>query len=504
MRNESIGEAPLYKNILRLVRLPWEHLVPLIYFAAMFLYYPYHSVFENDPDEGINLIKALMFNRGYPLYRSIWSDQPPIFTYFLAWAFKLFGHDVNVGRALILAFSALLVWGMVVYLRRVWGGWQALIAVVLVVLLPYFPMLSTAILIGLPAISLAVLSLAAMVIWHQSGRRFWLVCSAVACSLSIYIKLFTVILAPILVAGLLIEAYVAYRQHPGSWKPWLPVVIWAGIFGGLAIGFGFLLVGVGNFEQLILPHLTSGDKLLFGQVISSLSIDSYLSESRPLLWLTLVGVLMALWQRRWLVFYPASWMVAAYLLLKWNTPVWYHHQLLITVPAVMVASGAAGEVLGLPLKFLRQRHFSLLGFGLWLPAIILTVMILSSRLPVVIPEFTRSPYFIMQADYDPPKELRIVREIDRRSSQGDWMVTDLPMYAFRTGLSVPPELAVFSNKRRYAGGLSEPYLLEIINRYNPKFILWGRFHFPELNATLSERYRQVYAFRGKVLYQRND
>ncbi len=359
MQSESMQETSPYQTFQRLVSLPWEHLVPLVYFAAMFLYYPYRLVFESDTDEGINLIKALLLNRGYPLYQSIWSDQPPLFTYLLAGTFRLFGQEVNVGRTLVLAFSALLVWGMVVYLRRVWGGWHALIAVVLLVLLPYFPMLSTSILIGLPAISLAALALAALALWHRSGNHFWLVCSAIVLALSVTIKLFTVVLAPILGAGLLIEAVVAYRRGPRTWKPWLPALIWGGVCGGIVIGLGLLLVGVGNIGQLILPHLTSEDMLLFGQRISALSIKSYLVESRWLFVLALVGALMALWQRRWLAFYPLGWMVAAYLLIKWNYPVWYHHQLLITVPAVMVAAGAAGEVLALPLKFLQPAAFFL-------------------------------------------------------------------------------------------------------------------------------------------------
>jgi hypothetical protein len=84
------------------------------------------------------------------------------------------------------------------------------------------------------------------------------------------------------------------------------------------------------------------------------------------------------------------------------------------------------------------------------------------------------------------------------------MVTDLPIYAFRAGLPVPPELAVFSTKRVAAGDLNERYLLEIIDRYNPKLILWGRFDLLELRVELASRYRQEYAFRGKVLYVRID
>ena len=504
VRHEGLAETPPSSNIARLSGLPWEHLVPLIYFVVMFLYYPYRNIFEGDTDEGINLIKAFLVGGGFPLYQSVWSDQPPLFTHLLAWTHSLFGYDVNVGRTLVLVFSALLVWGLAIIMRRVWGGWHALMAVLLVVLLPFFPKLSTTILIGLPAISLVVLSLAAVTLWHQGRNRFWLVSSAVACSLSLLIKLFTGLLAPFLVAGLLLDGYTAYRHRPGASKPWLPALIWFTTFSALTIGLSLLLIRPEQLEQLLASHLSSQNLQAFQANIPSFSIESYLSESWPVLVLALVGVVSAVWQRRWLAFYPLTWLIAAYLLLKWASPVWYHHQLLITVPAVMLAAGAAGELVRLPLDYIRQRRFSWTGAGIWLAALILTGMTLAQRLPVVVPEFTRAPYFSPQAQMGPPKELRIVREIDRYASDTRWMVTDLPMYAFRAGLPVPPELAVFSTKRVMSGDLNEAYILEIIDRYNPRVILWGRFEFPELRARLVSRYQQVYAFRGKVLFARID
>ncbi len=502
MRLESIAISP--RN--RLASFPWEHLAPLVYLAVMLLFYPYRNIFEGDTDEGINLMKAFLVERGFPLYRAIWSDQPPLFTQLLAGSFKLFGLDVNVGRTLVLVFSALLVWGLVVYVKQVWGGWPALTALVLVVLLPFFPQLSTLTLIGLPAISLAVLSLAAIVLWHKNQAWFWLAVSAVLCSLSILIKLFTGVLAPIILVGLVLEGLASTRKAAKGLKLWLPALVWGAIFGLLSLGLTLLMVGPGNLQQLLAPHLSSQNMQAFQANIPSFSIESYLIASWPLLLLALIGVIFALRQRRWLAMYPLAWMLAAYLLLKWNSPVWYHHQLLVTMPAVMLAAGAVGELGHLPFAIRQSSggRFSWASFALWLPALILTGVLLAQRLPVVVPEFTRTPTFILQAELDPPKELRIVREIERRANETDWMVTDLPIYAFRAGIPVPPELAVFSSKRVAAGDINESSLLAIIDRYNPRLILWGRFDFPELRAQLAERYRQVYALHGNVLYVRND
>ena len=67
--------------------------------------------FELNPDEGGNLMKALLVGRGHPLYLETWSDQPPLFTHALVLLFKLTGPSVESGRLLVVLSSGLLLWG---------------------------------------------------------------------------------------------------------------------------------------------------------------------------------------------------------------------------------------------------------------------------------------------------------------------------------------------------------------------------------------------------------
>ena len=69
------------------------------------------DVYEFDPDEGNNLIKALLLDRGYG-FGEIWSDQPPLHTYLLAMVFNLVGWEVAYGRVLTLLFAGLLVFAV--------------------------------------------------------------------------------------------------------------------------------------------------------------------------------------------------------------------------------------------------------------------------------------------------------------------------------------------------------------------------------------------------------
>ena len=81
---------------------PFMHLaVPVVFFVFVWTWHPFHTVSEFDPDEGNNVIKALMLSKGHALYSEIWSDQPPLFTYMLRGWFAVTGWTVQQGHDLL-------------------------------------------------------------------------------------------------------------------------------------------------------------------------------------------------------------------------------------------------------------------------------------------------------------------------------------------------------------------------------------------------------------------
>jgi hypothetical protein len=46
---------------------------------------PLKETFEYDPDEGVNVIKASLYSKGFSLYDEIWSNQPHLLTYILSY-----------------------------------------------------------------------------------------------------------------------------------------------------------------------------------------------------------------------------------------------------------------------------------------------------------------------------------------------------------------------------------------------------------------------------------
>ena len=72
-------------------------------------------------------------------------------------------------------------------------------------------------------------------------------------------------------------------------------------------------------------------------------------------------------------------------------------------------------------------------------------------------------------------EEEVIRMILKHKNSTRWMFTDRPIFAFSTNILVPPELAVFSSKRRITKNLTPDYLISVLNKYKPEQIVLGRF-----------------------------
>ena len=492
-------------------KLAFPCLSALIFCALMFLFYPYRTTFQFDTDEGVNLIKGRLVESGYPLYEAAWSDQPPVFTLALARLFPWVEQDLNAARNLVLAFAGLLVGCLAYVVQEIWGARRALLAVFLLLLVPYFPALSVSVMIGLPAIALAFLSLASLTAWHAARdkrtRPVWLLLSGAALGLSVMTKLFTGLLAPVFLGGIILEAaYRASRESDRSkWRAGLaPVLQWSAAFGLVVGGFGLLVIGPAHLAELVLPHLQAGQTGYYAGYQQEFSRSDLLAGAIPIFGLALLGAWSALRQRRWLVLYLLAWTVGGLAMLALVSPVWYHHTLLATLPACCLAAGGLGEVFSGLASLFRRRKLLLSPVLSAVAGLSLLAVFLWQRLPPVLEEFDHQPYFITLRTAQPAREQVILDEIAPYRSQARWMFTDLPLYAFRAGILVPPELAVITSKRLASGELPQAEIARLVEQYQPEVILLGRFDFPELSPILSARYVLLSSHLDTHLYLRAD
>ena len=476
--------------------------IALIFLVFTFSYFPFREKLQFDTDEGLNLMRSMLVASGHSLYSEISSDQPPLFTQMLALLFRVTGFEVNPARSLVLLFSTLLVWSGAQFLQLTWGKLAAILFLPLMIMVPRYLVLSTAVMIGVPSIALASVSMLFVILWHQKKSSMWLMLSAFTLALSVLIKLFTGFFAPIFLIGITASVYFEGRENDFSWKMLRPALIWGVCFAGLALLLGLVLVGPRNIWLIIFPHLTAPSiENLQG---ANYTINAHLQPAIPLLFLGLFGALISIYRRNWLSLYPLAWVAVAYALFSFYSPVFYHHQLLITIPMAMLAAAGVGDAL-LTLSRIRQPS-DLIRFQAFVGAVSLIGFILAARqyLPALDKQLMDSPRISGLSLRATPGKLKVIRVMNEYIDKTNWIMTDMPMYAFRVRRPVPPSIATFSSKRLATGSLTEEDILTAMREYRPEQVLMARFEIPALEAYLQENYTLVLSVEFFRLFIRND
>ncbi len=477
-------------------------LIALIFFAFTFSYYPFREKLQYDTDEGLNLMRSMLVELGHPLYQEVSSDQPPLFNEALALVFHVAGFEVNAARLLVLLFSTLLVWSCAQFLQVTWGKLATILFLPLIVMTPRYLDLSVAVMIGVPSIALAAASMLFVVLWHQQRKNLWLVLSGFMLAMSVLIKLFTGLLAPIFLIGMTIELYLDRKGEKFSWQVLRPAFIWGVSFVGLGLLLGLALIGPRNVWSIIYPHWMAPSQEYFQS--DGYSINVQLQAAVPLILLSFLGVIVTIYQRNWLTLYPLAWAIVAYAAFRFYSPVFYHHQLLVTIPlAVIAAAGVAEGILTLlRLKGIADliRPQALLGLGAVVGFILISIL----YFPGLNKELSNSPRlsgFDLKAS---SAKLRILQTMNEYADQTHWIMTDVPMYAFRVHKPVPPNLATISQKRLTTGSLTDQDILNAMKEYRPEQVLIARFQIPALEDYLQKNYTLILSPEYFRLFLRND
>ena len=484
--------------------LSWHLSVPLAFAVIVLFFFPSRGRFEFSTDEGINLMKAMLVNQGYPLYGEIWSDQPPLFTYLLSAVFYFFGFKVGAGRLLVLFLSCVLLWAAFRYMILTWGKRQALAGALLLFLMPKYMTLSVSVMVGLPSLAFAMVSLLCIALWHTRRNYVFLVLSAILLGLSVLTKLITGFLAPIFILGLIISEYNRLRKSGSQRDLLLPGILWGLVFAIFTLGLGSLLIGIDNLPQIFNTHLAATQVKDLRQQLDY-TINFHLQPAWPVLFLAVVGSIISLRSRLWFALYPLAWAVTAYLLLFMHRPVWFHHQLLVTIPAAMLGGVALFEGARWTVQITRP-HIDKSASSLIRVAALLGLLafLFSIRVPEPVSLLSPSPSLSVSGFELGPLTERFFTRMNKYAPETNWVVTDLPMYAFRARLPVPPNLVVFSVKRFETGNLTEQEIVDTIREYHPEQILLGRYDYPIVDKFLKGRYYLIHSKDLMKLYIRND
>jgi hypothetical protein len=170
---------------------------------------------------------------------------------------------------------------------------------------------------------------------------------------------------------------------------------------------------------------------------------------------------------------------------------------------VILAAAAVGEALRAIGNMVRQRKFIL-------TSVLLSAVVIGWFVYVInleLPHCSTSSGFPGGTNIKInalPYKLSILRKMDQYAPQTHWIVTDMPLYAFRAKRPVPPNLAVFTTKRIKTGNLTDEEIVQTMREYQPEEVLLTRYFLPGVVQYLDENYRLERSRYDFNLYIRKD
>ncbi len=465
-----------------------------LFFIVVFTKAPIKQVFEYNRDEGTTLMGASLFLKGFSLYKEIWLDQTPLFTVILSYWLKLFGLSVYHGRILVLIFSAILLWAFYQTIKNQWGVLSAFMAVVFLILSNAYARLSVSVMIGIPSITFAMLSVYYLNLYRKLYLKYLLILSGIFIALSLQTKLFMIFLVPLILLEFLQTKEINSKGREKQNYHFLLFLLWFGSFLAVFLAvtavffhFNFSLL----IRQLLQPHLR-GEIMLRDKFNFSIIWNMILTDYEVAL-LALMGIILLLRQKKERFLFPALWLVSAFVILFKYRPIAYHYYLLISIPMCWLAAISFGEFFHIDIRqgwFIKKSKYGFMDVFLrWVTAGLIILAIL--LMPI---KYYRTHAALKGEGKASPEEQATVDLLMKYKASTDWVITERAIFAFYVNMLVPPELAIIGKKRNFTDEAAQDYFIGILQKYKAKLILiyWPEFYGPKVMSYIRENYNNFY------------
>ena len=495
-------------------RLFWGGLGALLLLFAVWQWL-HLSGYRWDWDEGVYALTARSVAEGRHLYGDVFSMAPPLFILSLQCAFKWFGDSIATGRAVIVFYSTLGLLG-VGLLAREWGGrLAAWVAVSVLALAPHFYVLSRVIIADTPSLGLACLALWMAVRYERCGRRRWLAGSGLVLAWAMLLKLSAGLVAPIIVALVLLHDLNGVpvdqriRRTALSRVTRSALVLAAATLAPLGIML-WVYPTRPLLEQVVVLLWTQQETFVPDWAANALLVGRYLvwdnfniALNRGLTVLGVVGG-VALAFRSWkdaLVW--ALWASIVLVVLLGYAPLWPH----LLSPLLFPLAVAAGVAIGSLSQLVRaglQSGWTGRRVGL-VALLVSAVLVYAYDLPGIVAENARRG---RAPDSDAAAEA--IAFIQQQTGPDDYVITDEPLLAYYAHRRVPPNLIDCSVVRIASGELTVADLSQATEDYAPAaVVLWrdSRFavYLSDYVTWLQGRYALVWEEDGGgAIYRAKD
>ncbi len=379
-------------------------------------------------DEGVYLLAARVLRQGYP-FESLYFDQPPVFVWLLALAFRWSGDSLLTGRGLIVVFSVITLVLLVFLMRYFDEPFAIPFALVLIGTSPLWLFGARTVLSEVPAITCIVASLVLALRFIDTRRRLWLAAAAICFALGVALK-------PIAAGFGLTIALCLWLGMDGSRRARVVALCWFGLVSLLCLIPAVQLYRMQWFWDEVLGMHVAERQIFYAQVFWGFwVIIRQVTWNAPLFFLALPGFFAAARKNRKLA---VSILAGMMLVLFTNLllPPFEHHYVLL-VPFLGIFAGfACVEMLRLGKRlisrgvggFLNAGRLNYMDWGLLCVCVVLVLL----RMPAFISQIKKTFY---------PSEILMSEQVDfiaSHISSDRFVLTDAPLLTFVAGAQIPP------------------------------------------------------------------
>ena len=471
-----------------------------LFFVSVLCFSRMSGVFEYGPDEGLNLIRGLLYSQGHALYQNIHMDVPPVFVILLGGIVKIFGPSVILSRILVLFFSTVLLWGLFEIIRKTAGFFPALLTIGFLAMAPFYLMLSISAMAGVPSIALAVLSVYCMLLYEENRWQGFILLSGGFFAVAILTKLLAVLFFPAVLCSMVFQESKKQGRDkalPGA------LVFSRWLLAFLGIYFCLSWVTSLDYFQMLAPYLRVRGTVIAARWRGEQQVLAWIYREYDVVLLAATGGFFSEPGKRKFYFWSLSCFVGGLIALGCHSPVWYHHSIYLLIPMYWMASFSLSKLFDRKLwsgwRFCQRPH------AVKDLAIIFFLTFVSVMAIVRVPaKLERMAGEIQQPAslFSLPKR-RVIQFLKQHAGQTHLFVTDRPIFAYYANLPVNPYLTAVSWKVFHAKVLGREDFVDVIRLEQPEMILFGRWSLRKLRwqivPKINKQYRLVYSNKADFL-----
>jgi hypothetical protein len=433
-------------------------------------------------DEAGYIAVPWMVAAGHTLYTEVYSPSPPLFTLSVMIAFRVWGSSVEIARAVIVAFSALGLLSAALLAREIGGRVAGLAAVLLLFFSPEYFRLSRVTMSEVPAASLALISLLALLVYWRRGQKGWLILSGLALAASLSVKLVTLFALPLPILAVALRHF--YTPHPGAVQSmagklkgmvsdlllWaisfcLPILLWLLFYDPRAM-----------YEQAVALHWQGREFHPVDYSRRGSRILGYLWQDWGLFLLALGGSLSCWLRRSRQALLVVAWFLLVTIMMVNQAPLTAHHMLPMIPPLAILAGVVVQEGWDSWLILIRRRQ--------WRDALLPAVSVgLIALYLVNWPALAESNRREMDRTNTPDELVKdAISLLKQVTAPGDFVISDDPLIVLLANRNIPPTLTGADWRRLSVGYLTAEQLIGLSEEYDTSAFVFWKERFDDLPA----------------------